>query len=174
MQELEDLLTLLPSRCFRWTISLLKREGYPSEEKIGSFVKNDTTLISFPDFNVLVLHAVQQKPDNLKELENLLEKSSNSFEYDGKRSANKNDQFDSCFRIYKGNLYNSKSCGRNDLEVRKISFKFKNPNNFIMDYGNFVIEAYNAKNPKESDDYYAQNYNLIMKLTDDWEFYDKY
>jgi hypothetical protein len=32
-------------------IDLLKREGYPSEERIGSHVINDTTLISFPDFN---------------------------------------------------------------------------------------------------------------------------
>lgn len=154
-------------------IDLLKKEGFPSEEKIGAFVKNDTTLISFPDFNILIVHAVQQKPENLIVLNELLDKSSNAFEYDGKRSSNSDDQLNSCFRIYKGNLYNSKSCGNNDLEVRKISFKFSNPNNFIMDYGNFAIEAYNPKNPKIADDHYNKNYNLIMKLTDDWEFYDK-
>jgi hypothetical protein len=70
-------------------------------------------------------------------------------------------------------LYNSKSCGRSDVEIRKISFKFSNPNGFIMDYGNFVVEAYNPGNPKIADDYYAENYNLVMKLTDDWDFYDK-
>lgn len=154
-------------------IDLLKKEGFPSEERIGSSVIRDTVLISFPDFNVLILHAVQQNPKNLNDLKELLDKSSAAFEYDSKRSSNNNNQFDSCFRIYKGNLYNSKSCGRNDIEVRKISFKFSNPNGFIMDYGNFVIEAYDAKNPKAADDYYTKNYNLIMKLTDDWEFYDK-
>lgn len=154
-------------------IDLLKKEGFPSEERIGSSVIRDTVLIPFPDFNVLILHAVQQNPKNLNDLKELLDKSSAAFEYDSKRSSNNNNQFDSCFRIYKGNLYNSKSCGRNDIEVRKISFKFSNPNGFIMDYGNFVIEAYDAKNPKAADDYYTKNYNLIMKLTDDWEFYDK-
>lgn len=154
-------------------IDVLKKEGYPSEERIGSAVKNDTTLISFPDFNILIVHALQQMPENLDVLNELLNKSSNALEYDGKRNFNNVLGYGSCFRIYKGNLYNSKSCGRSDVEIRKISFKFSNPNSFIMDYGNFVIEAYNPKNPKVADDYYAENYNLVMKLTDDWDFYDK-
>ncbi|WP_264537361.1 hypothetical protein [Flavobacterium sp. N1736] len=155
-------------------IDLLKKEGYPSEERIGAYVANDTTLISFPDFNVLILHAVQLKPKNLDVLNELLDKSTNALEYDSKRSYNTNNEFGSCFRIYKGNLYNSKSCGTNYAEFKKISFKFSNPNSFIMDYGNFVIEAYDPKNHKAADDYYEENYNLIMKLTDDWEFYDKF
>ncbi|PIF30773.1 hypothetical protein CLU81_1222 [Flavobacterium sp. 9] len=154
-------------------IDLLKKEGYPSEEKIGAHVIRDTTLISFPDFNILITHALQQKPENLAILNELLDKSITAFEYDSKRNINNGKEFGSCFHIYKGNLYGSKSCGRNDVEIRKISFKFSNPNDFIMDNGNFIIEAYNPKNPKVADDYYAENYNLIMKLTDDWEFYDK-
>lgn len=154
-------------------IDLLKKEGYPSEERIGSDVKNDTTLISFPDFNVLIVHALQQMPQNLSVLKELLHKNSNAFEYDSKRNFNNVTGYGSCFHIYKGNLYNSKSCGRSDVEIRKISFKFSNPNGFIMDYGNFVVEAYNPGNPKIADDYYAENYNLVMKLTDDWDFYDK-
>ena len=154
-------------------IDLLKREGYPSEEKIGAYVKNDTILIPFPDYNVLIRHAVQQKPKNLAVLNELLDKSINSLEYDSKRSFNNDKEYDSCFHIYKGNLYNSKSCGRNDLMIRKIIFKFSNPSGFIMDYGNFIIAEYNRDNPKEWDDYYKQNYNLIMKLTNDWEFYEK-
>ena len=43
-----------------------------------------------------------------------------------------------------------------------------------MDYGNYVIEANDSKDPKAVDNYYKENYNLIMKLTDDWEFYEKY
>ncbi|TPG42018.1 hypothetical protein [Flavobacterium pectinovorum] len=155
-------------------IDLLKKEGYPSEEKIGSLVKRDTALIPFPHFNILIIHALQQKPDNLPALTEILDKSIASFEYDSKRSGNNGNEFGSCFRIYKGNLYNLKSCGtRSDVEIRKISFKFNNPNSFIMDYGNFLVEGYNPKNPKIADDYYEENCNLIMKLTDDWEFYDK-
>ena len=156
-------------------IDLLKREGFPSEEKIGSLVIKDTVLISFPDFNVLILHAIQKIPKNLKVLNELLDKSSNNLEYDQKRNFNNTLGFGSCFRIYKGNLYNSKACSlNNSLEVRKISFKFNNPNGFIMDYGNYVIEAHDSKDQKAVDNYYKENYNLIMKLTDDWEFYEKY
>ncbi|OXB19747.1 hypothetical protein [Flavobacterium tructae] len=154
-------------------IDLLKKEGYPSEEKIGSLVVRDTVLIPFPGFNALIIHATQKKPENLAVLNEILDKSSKALEYDDKRNFNNALAYSSCFRIYKGNLYSSKSCGRNDLEVRKISFKFSNPNNFIMDYGNFIIEAHDTKYPKEVDDDYEQNYNLIMKLTDDWEFYEK-
>ena len=154
-------------------IDLIKKEGYPSEERIGSLVVKDTVLISFPDFNILIIHALQQKPDNLTALNELLDKSSNALEYDGKRQVNNITGEGSCFRIYKGNLYGLKSCGRNELEIKKISFKFSNPNRFIMENGNFVIEAHDSRNPKEVDDYYKQNYNLIMKLTDDWEFYEK-
>ncbi|WP_264529048.1 hypothetical protein [Flavobacterium sp. N502540] len=155
-------------------IDLLKKEGYPSEEKIGSLVVRDTVLVPFPSFNVLIIHALQQKPDNLSILNELLDKSSNALEYDGKRRVKNMLGEGSCLRIYKGNLYNSKSCGGNELEIRKISFMFSNPKGFIMDYGNFVIEAHDSKYPKEVDDYYEQKYNLIMKLTDDWEFYEKY
>lgn len=154
-------------------IDLLKKEGYPSEEKTGCYVVNDTTLLSFPDFNVLMLHAEQQKTKNLDVLKELLDQSSNAMEYDRKRDFNSDTGYNSCFHIYKGNLYILKSYERNDAEIRKIRFKFNNPNGFIMDYNNFVVEAYNPGNHKETDDYYEENYNLIMKLTDDWEFYEK-
>jgi len=154
-------------------IDLLKREGYPSEEKIGAYVKNDTILISSPDYNVLIRHAIQQEPKNLAVLNELLQKSINALEYDSKRSPNNITPYNSCFHIYKGNLYNSKSCGNNDLMVRKIKFMFNNQNNFIVDNGNYIISEYNKENPKEWDDYYEQEFNFIMKLTDDWEFYEK-
>jgi hypothetical protein len=154
-------------------IELLKKEGYPSEEKIGVYVKNDTVLITSPDYHVLIRHAIQQKPENLTILNELLNKSIEMHEYDSKRSPNNIMPYNSCFHIYKGNLYNSKSCGKNDLAVKKIMFRFNNPNGFIMDYGNFIVSEYNPSNPKEKDDYYNQNFNFIMKLTEDWEFYEK-
>ncbi|PWB22810.1 hypothetical protein DCO46_16335 [Flavobacterium sp. HTF] len=156
-------------------INLLKREGFPSEEKVGSLVIKDTVLISFPDFNILIRHAVQQMPENMKTLKELLDAYISSNEYDSKRSFNNATELYSCFRIYKGNLYSSKSCGRiNDVQVRKITFKFNNPHGFIMDYGNFAIEAHDSKDQKSVDEDYRKNYNLVMKLTDDWEFYEKY
>ena len=154
-------------------IDLLKREGYPSEEKIGAYVKNDTLLISSPDYNVLISHAIQQKPKNLKILDELLQKSIDLLEYDSTRSPNNVMPNNSCFHIYKGNLYNSKSCGYNDLMVRKMKFMFNNQNKFIVDQGNYIVSEYNKENPKEWDDYYEQNFNFIMKLTDDWKFYER-
>jgi len=154
-------------------IELLKREGYPSEEKIGVPMKNDTTLIISPDFNVIIRHAVQQKSENLKVLNELLDKSQQTLEYDGDRSVNNRMFPSSCFHIYKGNLYNSKSCSNNDGMVKKMTFMFNNPNNFILDNGDFIISEYNEKSPEEYDNYYQSNFNLIMKLTDDWKFYEK-
>ncbi|WP_395045371.1 hypothetical protein [Flavobacterium sp.] len=154
-------------------IELLRKKGYPSEEKIGAYTKNDTILVNSPNFYVLIRHAIQQKPKNLTKLNELLNKSIDDLEYDSKRSPNNIMDYNSCFHIYKGNLYNEKSCGSNDLMIKKIFFKFNNPHNFIIDNGNFVISEYNKQNPKEFDLFYEQNFNFIMKLTDDWEFYEK-
>ncbi|WP_157588870.1 hypothetical protein [Psychroserpens burtonensis] len=152
-------------------VDLLRKEGFPSEEKIGAYIKNDTTLIVSPDYNVLIRHALQQKPENLKTLNDLLDKSIEAVEYDNKRSPNNIFLHNSCFHIYKGNLYNSKSCGANDLMVQKMVFMFKNPNNFIIYNDNYVVTEYNKENPEEYDKYYNENYNFIMKITDNWEFY---
>lgn len=154
-------------------IELLKKEGFPSEEKIGVYIKNDTTLISNPDYHVLITHALQQKPKNLKTLNKLLHKSTETFEYDSIRSPNYRTHFNSCNHIYKGNLYSSKSCNLDDLTLKKLVFKFKNPYNFIIHNNNFVITAYNRENPKEYDKYYSDYFHFVMKLTDDWEFYEK-
>jgi hypothetical protein len=153
-------------------IDLLKREGFPSEEKIGVYTKNDTVLISSPDYNVLIRHAVQQNPKNLATLNEILEKFNEALEYDKKRSTNHRGFINSCFQIYKGNLYNNKSCSNNDLMVRKIKFMFSNSNNFIVDQGDYIITEYDKENPEEYDKYYKENFNLIMKLTEDWEFYE--
>ncbi|MNX98942.1 hypothetical protein D3C86_1313690 [compost metagenome] len=151
-------------------IELLRREGYPSEEKVGSNVINDTVLISFPDYTVIITHALQQKPKNLTVLNEFLDKSTYALEFDRKRSPMDVEFNNSCFHIYKGNLYNSKACGKNDLMVRKITFKFNNPYGFIMDYGNFITSEYDPNNSKEWDDYYEQNYNFVMKLNENWNF----
>lgn len=155
-------------------IDLIKKEGHPSEERIGAFIKNDTILIQSPDFNVLIRHAIQQKPQNLIELNTLLEKCYLALEYDSKRSVNNRMFAHSCFHIYKGNLYNNKSCDySNETMIRKMVFMFNNPNFFIIDVGDYIVSEYNEQNPEEWDEFYKNNFNLIMKLTDDWKFYEK-
>lgn len=154
-------------------VELFKKEGYPSEERIGVFTKNDTILISSPDYNVLIRHAIQQKAKSLNILNVLLTKSEKVQEYDEKRIPNNVFQYNSCFHIYKGNLYKSKSCQNNDLILSKIKFEFNNLNNFIVKQGNYVVTEYDRENPQEYDMFYEENFDFIMKLTDDWEFYEK-
>lgn len=155
-------------------IDLLKKEGYPSEEKIGAFTKNDTILIQSPEFGVIIRHAVQQKSKGLKELNELLEQSYKALEFDLKRSSTHRNFPGACFHIYKGNLYIDKSCDYNsDAMVKKMVFMFNNPNGFIIDNGNYIISEYNPENPKEWDDHYNNNFKLVTKLTDDWTFYEK-
>lgn len=155
-------------------VELLKKEGFPSEEKVGVYIINDTILDSCPAYNVLVRHAVQQYPSKLEVLIKLLDDASDSLVYDKIRTSNHQNFTNACFHIYKGNLYNSKACGKaNEQMLKKIQFMFANPNNFIVDQGDYIIREYNKESPEEYDKYYEENYNLIMKLTDDWEFYEK-
>lgn len=154
-------------------IQLLKKEGYPSEEKIGCYFIRDTILMTDPDFYVLIRHALQQRPKNLSVLNELLDKNISTLEFDRKRSSIDVEPANSCLHIYKGNLYNSKACIKNDLIVRKIIFKFNNPYSFLMEYANFIVSEYNPENPKEWDDYYEKNFDFITKLTDDWKSFEK-
>lgn len=155
-------------------IDLLKKEGYPSEEKIGAFTKNDTILIQSPEFSVTIRHAVQHKPKGLNELNEFLNKSYKALEFDLKRSGTHRNFPGACFHIYKGNLYIDKSCDYNsEVMIKKMVFMFNNPNGFIIDNGNFIISEYNPEDPKEWDDYYENNFRLVIKLTDDWTFYEK-
>lgn len=154
-------------------IDLLNDNGYPSEEKIGVYTKNDTILNPYPEYNVLIRHAIQQKVKKLEILDDLLAKSIKKLEYDSKRSTNNVFFYNSCFHIYKGNLYNSKSCGSNDLMVRKMKFIFNNPYGFFIHTDNFVISEYNKEKPEEYDKYYYEQFNFVMKITDNWEFYEK-
>lgn len=154
-------------------VSILELKGFPSEEKIGVPTQNDTILVQSPDYNVIIRHAVQQKPKELPKLLELLSKYEKQLTYDMGRSNNHKNFPNACFHIYKGNLYKVKSCKENSIIINKIKFKFNNPNNFIVDFGDYIISEYNPENPKEWDDYYSNNFNFITKLTDDWKFYEK-
>lgn len=154
-------------------IELLKKDGYPSEEKTGVYTMNDTVLHHSPDYNVLITHARQHKIEKLNDLDNLLAKFGKNIEYDYIRNRLKSGINNSCFHIYKGNLYSSKFCGKNDLMVRKMKFIFNNPHNFILHNNEYDVIPYEKKIEKETDEYYKENYNFVMKLTDDWFFYEK-
>ncbi|WP_208022744.1 hypothetical protein [Flavobacterium jejuense] len=155
-------------------IELLRKEGYPSEEKIGVYTKNDSTLLFYPDYNVLITHAWQKKVENLNDLDKLLVKFGENLEYDYKRNRLKSGINNSCFHVYKGNLYNSKSCSNNNEGmVRKMKFMFNNPHNFIFYNNEYDVIPYEKAIEKERDEYYKENYNFVMKLTDDWFFYEK-
>lgn len=154
-------------------IALLKEEGYPSEEKIGVYTKNDTVLNPFPEYHVLIRHAIQQNPKNIEALNDLLIKSALKLEHDNKRSSIEKFYNNSCFHIYKGNLYNSKSCGFNDLAVRKMKFIFNNPYGFFIYTENYIVTEYDKESPEAYDKYYNENFNYIMKISDNWEFYNK-
>jgi hypothetical protein len=154
-------------------LTMFEKEGFPSEEKIGVTIINDTIISMTPRENVLIRHAIQQKPKSLEALNVFLDKSYEKFEYDQKRLSNNVMAHNSCFHIYKGNLYSDKSCGSNESMAKKIIFKFNNPNNFIMHYGNFIVSEYDEESPEEYDKYYEERFNFVVKLTDDWKFYEK-
>lgn len=155
-------------------LALLKAEGYPSEEKIGAFTRKDTILIQSPEFLVVIRHAVQQKPKALAELNEVLNENAKNLEFDLQRLNTHRNFPGSCFHIYKGNLYIAKSCDYNsDAMVRRMVFMFNNPHGFIMDNGEYIISEYNPESPEQWDKYYQNGFNLVTKLTDDWEFYEK-
>ncbi|CCG54067.1 Hypothetical protein KQS_10705 [Flavobacterium indicum GPTSA100-9 = DSM 17447] len=154
-------------------ISLLKEEGYPTEEKIGVYTINDTIMMISPEFHVLFRHAIQKQPKNLEKLEEFLSASEKKLEHDNKRSQIYNFYYNSCFHIYKGNLYHSNSCGINEFAVRKMKFIFNNPHHFFIHTDNYIISEYNKDNPEDFDNYYENNFTYVLKLSDDWEFYDK-
>ncbi len=154
-------------------VNLLKKEGYPSEEKIGIETKKDTILNYAPEFNVLIMHARQLQVNTLPQLEKQLVEFGKNMEYDYTRNNLKTEIYNSCYHIYKGKLYSAKGCGENDLTVKKIKFLFKNPYNFTFYNNQYDVISFEKENELELDRYYEENYNFITKLTDDWFFYEK-
>jgi len=153
-------------------IDLLNEKGYPSEEKIGVYLINDTILDSSPAYNVIIRHAFQQNSRNQDELMNLLDIANTKLEYDKKRSPNHKGFLNSCFHIYRGNLYSHKSCGRNELMIKKMKYMFNNPHNFILDFGDFIVNEFDKENEEKNEKFYKEQFDFIIKLTDNWEFYE--
>ena len=70
--------------------------------------------------------------------------------------------------LYKGNLYNSKTCQVNQKELKKIEFSYNNPYGFVVNQGALGILGYNKKNEEEDDAFFKERYNFIKKLTNNW------
>lgn len=44
---------------------------------------------------------------------------------------------------------------------------------FFIYTENYIITEYDKESPEAYDKYYNENFNYIMKISDDWEFYNK-
>jgi hypothetical protein len=43
----------------------------------------------------------------------------------------------------------------------------------LVDRGDYILWEYDEAHAIEKDKFYAEHFNFIMKLTDDWNFYEK-
>lgn len=156
-------------------IKLIKKEGYPTEEQIGVRMAADSMTIITPKYFVLIAHSHQTKSKRLSEIKALRNEAANKLEYDAFRDnldvIKKNGN--TCFHIYKGNLYNNTTClTLNKMQLQKIKFRFNNQHNFIIDAGAFSVIPYEIKQEKEDEKFFEERFDFVMKLTDDWFFYE--
>ncbi|WP_166961529.1 hypothetical protein [Yeosuana marina] len=157
-------------------INLIEKEGFPTEEKVGVVFSQDSiTIGTSPEYFVLIVHSHQISSSRLSEIKELIKTASEKLEYDAIRD-NLNVFLkggNTCFQIYKGNLYNSKSCNPiNQMQVNKIAYKFNNKYGFIIDNGSYIIIPYENETKNEDEKFFNERYDFIMKLTDDWFFYE--
>ncbi|PKV48683.1 hypothetical protein ATE84_0689 [Aquimarina sp. MAR_2010_214] len=155
-------------------IKLIQKEGFPTEEKIGVVLAKDSMSIATASkYFVLIVHSYQKNHKTFQEIKNIREKATKNFEYDAIRDNLEvfKSVGNTCLKIYKGDLYTDKTCSINELQVKKIVFRFNNEHRFIIDAGRYTIIP--LENEDEDDKYVAENFDFVMKLTDDWLFYEK-
>jgi len=149
-------------------IKLIREEGFPSEEKIGVKIFQDTMISKSNDFYVLITHSHQASSEKLPKIQMIINNSFKKFEYDKKR--NNLSEFmnmRTCFMMYKRNLYNDKTCLLNNKELQKIKFSFQNKHGFIVDEGQFSVLGFSKENETEDIKFMYDNFNFIMKLTNE-------
>jgi len=157
-------------------VKLIKEEGFPSEEKIGIALSQDNLVVkTMPKYFVLFVHSYKINNNRVSDLKKMIINWTEKFEYDFGRDNlgvyKKNGN--TCLQIYKGNLYNNKTCDLNTVQIKKITFTFHNQYNFIIDRGEYAIMPYEAKNEINDDIFIKEQFDLVKKLTDDWFFYEK-
>ncbi len=157
-------------------IDLIKKEGFPTEEKIGVEIsKNGHGIKTSPMFFVLFIHSYQKNSNRLGEIKKIMNIASKNFEYDSFRDNLNIVKIggNTCLKIYKGNLYNSKSCRfKNELQLKKVIFKFNNQHGFLIDDGEYLVLPFEHKNEEEDEKYLKERFDFVQKLTDDWFFYE--
>ena len=150
-------------------IKLITKEGFPTEEKIGIEITNDTIIDINPDYYVLINHSHQVNSNRLTEIKDILKESAKKFEYDNVR--NNLTGFinaSTCFMLYKGNLYSEKNCLVDKLKLQKIKYLFKNTYGFIIDQTDLSELGFSKKNEKEDEEFMKTNFNFIEKVEDNW------
>ncbi|MFY8188673.1 MAG: hypothetical protein ACOVLC_12035 [Flavobacterium sp.] len=154
----------------KW-IELVSKHGFPSEEKIGVRIKNDTVIIPRHEYAVLIAHAHQTNCDYLLEMKKVLYHAKDSLLFNTNSYDVKDLLREPNLIIYKGNLYKQKGSQSNVREIEKIKFIFNQKNAQYIMKGNYRIYA--VDQPDEDDSHITMFYDLITKLTDDWYFYEK-
>ncbi|MGY0393556.1 hypothetical protein ACW5R3_13495 [Bizionia sp. KMM 8389] len=158
-------------------IQLIDEHGFPTEEKIGVFVKNDYIIDTNPRYRVLLYHSYQTNSPSWMQLKNIIETAYSKFEYDSFRDGFNNiiALGGNCFAIYKGNLYVEKGCFLDNLKKlqKQIRFQFNNPYHFIMSTNDFAVFPYEVHNDEANNKFMKDHYNFVEQLTDDWLWYEK-
>ncbi|TYB74333.1 hypothetical protein [Bizionia myxarmorum] len=158
-------------------IELIGEHGFPTEEKIGVTLNNEHIIGGYPRYYVLIYHSKQSNSPSWANLNEIRKTAYSKFEYDayrdGLETILKNGE--TCFSVYKGNLYLEKGCNLDNLQkpLKQIRFGFNNQNDFIISFSEFSVFPYEADNDAANDSFMKERYDFVEKLTDDWFWYEK-
>ena len=149
-------------------IKLIKKEGFPSEEKIGVKIIQDTIIGTSNDYYVLINHSHQMQSNRVIEIKEIISECARKYEYDMVRNnLSKFVNIGTCYMLYKGNLYLDKNCQNKPQMLQKIIFSTQNQYGFIIDGGDVSAFGYNPANEEDDTKFMEDNYNFILNLTDD-------
>lgn len=149
-------------------IKLIKKEGFPTEEKIGVKIIQDTIIGTSNDYYVLINHSHQTQSNRVDEIKEIINESAAKFEYDMTRNnLSKFINIGTCYMVYKGNLYLDKNCVQKPERLQKIIFANQNKYGFIVNGGDISAFGYNPANEEEDTKFMEEGFNFIMKLTDE-------
>jgi hypothetical protein len=137
---------------------LIEKYGYPTEEKVGLRVINDTLLSFIPPFDVLIRHGYQS---NNTKLLNFFNSSLNSGEMDLRVKISNSDDSEN-FIVYKGVLYKLKSKYMDEdlANERKLKFINSNRHKGFLIYAKYSIVGSFADS-QDVDEYFKM-YDLFI------------
>lgn len=150
-------------------LKLIENEGFPTEEKIGVPFSQNTGFFNIP-YLVLLMHSRKVQSPILNDV---LRKNESYHDLYRSSLRSVNNAGKNCLHVYKGKLYNRKSCGSNMSAINKLKFKFNNKYNFLIDLGNFTVIPYEKNTEEEDERHLRENFHYVEELTSDWDFYKK-